>query len=128
MVRCVCSLVFVLLLSGCARDEPVPSGRVHEPGILDPTSPEYDLLAGPSDGKGGRFVYQEGFVDAWVAAGHEEGDGVTFPANPSAGPKLDHRFDYAFVTASLASRVRSAETDMTAQGSDHQPFWIDIDW
>jgi endonuclease/exonuclease/phosphatase family metal-dependent hydrolase len=95
---------------------------------LDPTNPEYDLLAGPSDGKGGRFVYREGLVDAWVAAGHEEGDGVTFPANPGFGPKLDHRFDYAFVTESLASRVRSAEVDMEAQGSDHQPFWIDIDW
>ncbi len=95
---------------------------------LDPTNPEYDLLAGPRDGAGGRLAYQEGFVDAWVAAGHEEGDGVTFPANPGSGPELDHRFDYAFVTESLASRIRSTEVDMEAQGSDHQPFWIDIDW
>ena len=95
---------------------------------LDPTNPEYDLLAGPSDGAGGRFAYQEGFVDAWVAAGHDEGDGVTFPANPGSGPTRDHRFDYAFVTVSLASRIRSAEVDMEAQGSDHQPFWIDMDW
>ena len=95
---------------------------------LNPMNPEYDLLAGLSDGKGGRFQYQEGLVDAWVAAGHEEGEGVTFPANPGAGPATDHRVDYAFLTASLASRVRSAEVDMAAQGSDHQPFSIDIDW
>ena len=95
---------------------------------LDPTNPEYDLFAGPRDGAGDRLAYREGFIDAWVAAGHEEGDGVTFPANPGFGPALDHRFDYAFVTESLAGRVRSAEVDMAAQGSDHQPFWIDIDW
>jgi endonuclease/exonuclease/phosphatase family metal-dependent hydrolase len=95
---------------------------------LNPKNPEYDLLAGPSDGQGGRFLYQEGLVDAWVAAGHQEGDGVTLPANPGAGPPTAHRVDYAFVTASLAGRVRSTEMDMAAQGSDHQPFWIDIDW
>ncbi|MHA1599220.1 MAG: endonuclease/exonuclease/phosphatase family protein [Alphaproteobacteria bacterium] len=95
---------------------------------LQPTNPEYDLLAGPHDGAGGRLTYQEGFVDAWVAAGHDENDGATFPA--SSGNELTHdlRLDYAFVTESLARRVRSAEVDMAAQGSDHQPFWIDIDW
>ena len=95
---------------------------------LEPTDPEYDVLAGPRDGAGGRLAYQEGFVDAWVAAGHEEGDGVTFPADPGSGRMRGRRLDYAFVTESLASRVSSAEVDLEAQGSDHQPFWIDVDW
>ena len=92
------------------------------------TAPEYDVLAGPLDGEGGRLAYQEGLVDSWVAAGHEEGEGVTLPADPSFGYTRGRRLDYAFVTKSLANRVRSAEVDMEAQGSDHQPFWIDIDW
>jgi endonuclease/exonuclease/phosphatase family metal-dependent hydrolase len=95
---------------------------------LQPTSPEYDLLAGPQDGAGGRHKYKECFVDAWVAAGHDENDGATFPASSRIGLTHDIRLDYAFITESLAHRVRATEVDMAADGSDHQPLWIEIDW
>jgi endonuclease/exonuclease/phosphatase family metal-dependent hydrolase len=94
---------------------------------LQPTSPEYDLLAGPQDGAGGRLKYKECFIDAWVAAGHDENDGATFPAS-SGGHTHDIRLDYAFITESLAHRVRATEVDMAADGSDHQPLWVELDW
>ena len=37
------------------------------------------------------------------------------------------RIDYCFVSASLADTVRGSWIDTAAQGSDHQPLWVDSD-
>lgn len=58
-------------------------------------------------------------LDAWVAAGHAPDTGAT---------KLDHgRIDYALISPSLADRVVAAHVDAAAEGSDHQPLWLELD-
>ncbi len=91
----------------------------------EPTGAEYELLVGPWDPDAGRVAYQDGFVDSWVAAGNGATEAVTW-ALP-AGSDEEKRLDYCFVGASLAQRVRRAWTDLEAQGSDHYPYWVEID-
>jgi endonuclease/exonuclease/phosphatase family metal-dependent hydrolase len=80
---------------------------------------EYDRLVGPLSARYGRLSHLTGFVDAWVAAGHRENEGVTADNGK--------RIDYCFVSSALASRVKSARIDTAATGSDHQPVWVEID-
>ncbi|HEY7904987.1 MAG TPA: endonuclease/exonuclease/phosphatase family protein [Casimicrobiaceae bacterium] len=80
---------------------------------------EYDRIVGPASERYGRLNRLGGFVDAWVAAGHAENEGVT----ASNGKRID----YCFVSDALAPRVRSAHVDAMATGSDHQPLWVEMD-
>ncbi len=64
----------------------------------------------------------EGFVDAWVATGHGERDGVT-----CHGVHVGQRIDYCFVSTSLLPRLRGCWIDDAAAGSDHQPVWTELD-
>ena len=82
-------------------------------------APEYDRIVGPLSTRYGRLNGRTGFVDAWVAAGHREDEGATISAST--------RIDYCFVSPALASRVKSAQIDTAATGSDHQPVWVEID-
>lgn len=88
------------------------------------SSPLYDRIVGPIAPGMGRMNNPEGFVDAWVAAGHGEGEGATCF---SGGLSTGHRIDFCFVSASLAGRIRRAWIDEKAQGSDHQPIWTELD-
>jgi endonuclease/exonuclease/phosphatase family metal-dependent hydrolase len=95
-----------------------------------PGSGQYDMIAGPVSPNHGRLVRRDGFLDAWVEAGHEESDRVTSPAATNAlerGVDSDSCLDYCFVTVELARRVRGVHIDGAAAASDHQPVWIDID-
>jgi endonuclease/exonuclease/phosphatase family metal-dependent hydrolase len=95
---------------------------------LEAKGPEYDYLVGPRDGDLGRISSKEEFIDTWVAAGHDEDEGVTYSADPSSSDAQGMRIDYAFVDESMQKRVLGAWIDETAQGSDHQPYWIDLDY
>ena len=81
---------------------------------------EYDRIVGPPTARFGRLNRLTGFVDAWVAAGHQENTGATI----SSG----QRIDFCFVSPSLARRVRSCRVDDDAVGSDHQPVWVEADF
>jgi exonuclease III len=37
------------------------------------------------------------------------------------------RIDYTFVTLGLAARLKSCRIDNDADGSDHQPVWVEFD-
>ncbi len=95
---------------------------------LEPKDPEYDHLVGPKDGDLGRLTSAEEFVDTWVAAGHDEDEGVTYFADPSESDAKGMRLDYAFVDQTMEKRVLGAWIDEAAQGSDHQPYWVDLDY
>jgi exonuclease III len=70
----------------------------------------------------------DGFVDAWVAAGHPEDQGFTSLAkSKSAGDRQDKRIDYGFLTADLAPAVSAAWIDDACEASDHQPVWFELD-
>lgn len=89
---------------------------------LTPDSPLYARLAGPWSPAYGRMNGLEGFVDAWVAGGRRESEGITCP--DVHGGK---RIDYCFVSSRIAARVRRAWIDERADGSDHHPIWTEID-
>ena len=87
-----------------------------------PSSPLYARFVGPRSPEYGRMNGREGFVDAWVAAGNLEDEGVTCP-DPQGGKRID----YCFVSAGLVGRIGRALIDAAAEGSDHQPIWTEID-
>ncbi len=89
---------------------------------MEPDSEEYARMTGPVSPYGGRITNPHGFVDAWVAAGNDERDGVSADIDGR-----DVRLDYCFVSASLSGAVSAARIDTEAAGSDHQPLWVDID-
>jgi endonuclease/exonuclease/phosphatase family metal-dependent hydrolase len=89
---------------------------------FEPDSTEYTLMVGPLSEYGGRVTNPEGFVDAWVAAGHEENEGTT--ADIHGRPV---RLDYMFLSPWLANRIVDCRIDSDAVGSDHQPVWLELD-
>jgi endonuclease/exonuclease/phosphatase family metal-dependent hydrolase len=95
---------------------------------LLPGSPEYETLVGPKDSDFGygRVDVSHRLIDAWVATGHAEDEGITFPAAPAKGYDQGHRIDYAFVTLGLAPRLKACWIDNDAAGSDHQPVWVEL--
>lgn len=84
-----------------------------------PSSQEYTELTGPQTARYGRLLNHGGLVDAWVAAGHDENDGITYPD----GERIDH----CFISPGLQQRVRSAWIDDSAIASDHWPLWVELD-
>ena len=95
---------------------------------LEYKDPEYDHLVGPMDGDLGRISSKEDFIDTWVATGHAENEGTTYLDTTSSSETRGIRIDYAFVDESMQKRVLGARIDEQAQGSDHQPYWIDLDY
>jgi endonuclease/exonuclease/phosphatase family metal-dependent hydrolase len=87
-------------------------------------SPLYERVVGPLSPEYGRMNNPEGFVDAWVAAGHREDSGVTCDAGT---PPTPQRIDFCFASTALAGLVRRAWVDSDADGSDHQPIWTEIE-
>lgn len=89
---------------------------------MSPDEAAYAALVGPMDPKYGRITKQDGYLDAWIHSGDAaEGGHTKFEATG------DRRIDYAFVSPDLADAVQSVWVDTDAQGSDHQPLWLDID-
>lgn len=94
---------------------------------FEPGDAEYEVIVGPKAERYGRLNRRDGFIDAWVAAGHDESSGVTSPAKPGEPASENTRIDYCFVSSALAGRVASAHIDTEAIASDHQPTWVEID-
>ncbi|MDX6749394.1 endonuclease/exonuclease/phosphatase family protein [Geminicoccaceae bacterium 1502E] len=83
-------------------------------------SPEYARICGPWTERYGRITGRGGFADAWTAAGHAEAEGDTC----KGGGRIDH----VFLSAWLAEKVLDARIDGQAEGSDHQPVVVEIDY
>ena len=96
------------LLMGDFNSIPPPRSTTASSG---PLSPEY-----------GRMTAIEGFVDAWVATGHGEREGITCPGRP---PRPANRLllrQHAPPAAAPRCWI-----DDAAAGSDHQPVWTELD-
>ena len=79
------------------------------------TDPEYVHLVR-------RDVNECDLIDCWTLTGHMLGDGITFPTLETSSCK---RIDFAFVDQTMNDQTKRASINMDAQGSDHQPFWIE---
>ena len=87
-------------------------------------SPEYDELVGVADPFYGR-LYEEGlFADALTLAGLPEDEGITHPEADKTGLK---RIDHIFLSSEFIPRFKRAWIDNEADGSDHQPVWLELD-
>ncbi len=94
---------------------------------FEPSHAEYTLMTGEVDPVYGRVATRDRFADAWVRAGHAEDEGFTCPLYPENDTHHDMRIDYVYVSANLAHCVRAARIDNDAQGSDHQPVWVELE-
>jgi endonuclease/exonuclease/phosphatase family metal-dependent hydrolase len=96
----------------------LPDGKL--PGMPEPA-----LLLGDFNCLPGSPTYRAiraaGFADALELAGLAAHEGVTFPGHE---PPL--RLDHVFLSAALALRFRRAWIDGAADGSDHQPVWLEL--
>ena len=88
---------------------------------FQPDSQEYAEIVGPLSPYGGRVTNPLGFLDAWAEVDSEDNKGYT--ADVKGAPA---RLDYAFVSPSLRKHIRSCWVDRNADGSDHQPLWLEL--
>lgn len=89
---------------------------------MAPDEEAYTAMVGPDDPKYGRITVSDGYLDAWLHSGGDPTGGHT-----KFEPTGNRRIDYAFISVGLAGRVAGVRVDTEAQGSDHQPLWLDID-
>ena len=89
---------------------------------MSPDEAAYAAMVGPHDPKYGRITEVDGYLDAWISNGGDENAGHT--KFEGTGHR---RIDYAFISPDLATRLRNVWVDSEAQGSDHQPLWLEID-
>lgn len=96
----------------------LPDGRF-------PVMPEPAILLGDFNCVPGAPTYQAiraaGFADALELSGLTPHEGITFPGH---APPL--RLDHMFLGTSLVPRFRRAWIDDAADGSDHQPVWLEL--
>jgi endonuclease/exonuclease/phosphatase family metal-dependent hydrolase len=94
----------------------------------EPESAEYVQMVGAVDSCYGRVGHLDSFVDSWTVANDRSGDCITWlPDPPDRSPGHGLRLDYCFVDPHLGRKVRHAYVDSSAQGSDHRPYWVELD-
>jgi endonuclease/exonuclease/phosphatase family metal-dependent hydrolase len=86
-----------------------------------PEHAAYGDIQSPLAGNGPRYR------DAWPLVHHHQPHAPTFCVHSTVYSKTPYCCDFAFVSDSLAERVRSIEVDSATQDSDHQPMLIEID-
>ena len=90
---------------------------------MRPNAPEYDVLVGEKDPFYGRLHENAMFSDVLTLTGHAEDFGSTHPEGDGSGYL---RIDHILVTDELVPRVKRAWIDADADGSDHQPVFVEI--
>ena len=90
-------------------------------------TPEYELMAGKKDYQFGYVAYIDSFVDSWEAAGNGDQELNSWTHDSMASGWGSARLDYCFISPSLAGKVKNAWVDNDALGSDHQPYWVELD-
>jgi endonuclease/exonuclease/phosphatase family metal-dependent hydrolase len=91
-----------------------------------PNSPEYEFLVGPWQPHIGRLHHADSFVDSWAAVHGEEAPCITWRTDPHL-PAYQGRLDYCFVSGRLANHIQHAWADLEAEGSDHCPYWVEME-
>jgi endonuclease/exonuclease/phosphatase family metal-dependent hydrolase len=94
-----------------------------------PESEEYNRIVGKSDPCNGRVAHVDGFLGSWTVAKAQLDDRITwFPDPPERAPGHPICLDYCFISPYLAQRVDRVWIDQDAIGSDHKPYWVDLDF
>ena len=93
----------------------------------EPYDAVYERLVGPKDKDAGRIHCVDSFVVTWVIVHEDEVGGVTWIRPPNYPGDGDQRLDYCFLSPPLVERVLNAWVDNKAQGSDYQPYCVEMD-
>jgi len=89
---------------------------------MHPQSPEYAIIANAMSGSGEPLL-----SDIW-ARKNPGSQVMTWHPNPGRpGHEHSARLDYCFLTPDLVATARASWVDESAQGSDHQPLWIEFE-
>lgn len=89
---------------------------------FDFQSEEYQRVVGPMSQHFGRLTPVNGLLDAWLASGNTVEAGVTIGKDVQ-GKRIDH----CFISQQLGPALKRMWIDNEAQGSDHQPIWLEWD-
>ena len=99
------------------------------PGGKPPTMPQPAIFAGDfncgPESAEFRTITEAGFSDCLARAGLGPKQGVTFPGGGGEPPQ---RLDHLFLSPELAPHCKRAWIDHIAEGSDHQPVWLELQW
>jgi endonuclease/exonuclease/phosphatase family metal-dependent hydrolase len=89
---------------------------------MTPDDPAYAAMTGGDDPKYGRLTTVDGYVDAWIHAGGDPAGGHTRFEDDRI-----RRIDFGFISPDLAGKLRDVRVDTEADGSDHQPLWLEME-
>ncbi len=110
------------------RETPVPVGFVVLGDFnMQPDSAEYLTAVGMPDYYHGKLITSNHWVDSWQQVGHTEENNITW-YDEAQNFKTGLRLDYGFVSPELAGKVAAAWIDHHCDASDHQPYWLELDF
>ena len=91
-------------------------------------STEYIRFVDEADPIYGHGTHSNSLVDSWSVARETTGSPVSWwPDPPDRAPGNPLRLDYCFISTELASKVAHCWVDNRAVGSDHRPYWVQLD-
>jgi len=115
-----------------AEEESMPAATPHAILMGDfntlPDSETYRLLSGHHEPDYGRVSYIDEFVDSHALASDDAAQTpYTYWTDELQRDQTKQRLDYCFVSTGLADHVLHTRTDIKAEGSDHFPYWVEMD-
>jgi endonuclease/exonuclease/phosphatase family metal-dependent hydrolase len=94
-----------------------------------PDSEEYNRLVGTPDHSAGRVGHMDSFLDSWTVARERSDDRTSWFPDPSdREPGYPICLDYCFISPYLSQKVERAWIELEAIGSDHKPYWVELDF
>ena len=92
-----------------------------------PESEEYDRMVGSPGPCNDRMAHVDSFFDSWTIAKARTGDrGSWHPDPPEREPGHPICLDYCFISPFLSKNVERVWVDHQAVGSDHRPYWVEL--
>jgi len=116
-----------------SNDEPVPSIPKETVVMGDfnmmPDCEEYNRMVGAPDPFVGRVGHLDSFLDSWtVARERSDSRNSWFPDPSKREPGYPICLDYCFVSPHLSQKVERVWVDQDQIGSDHKPYWVELDF
>lgn len=95
----------------------------------EPDSEEYEWMVGSVDFSHGRVGHLDSFVDGWLVAKARLGSRFSWSPDPiDKKPARSLRLDYCFVDPRFSKKIEESWIDRDADGSDHRPIWIKLNF
>ncbi len=94
-----------------------------------PDSEEYNRLVGTPDHSAGRVGHMDSFLDSWTVARERSDERTSWVPDPSdREPGYPICLDYCFISPYLSRKVARAWVEQDPIGSDHKPYWVELDF